>query len=203
MHQKNDKREKTAEEKLMQDVTESVAESVEQQNEENSDEKEPQRPTDSVTMTKAEFLQVKEHIEKLKNEREELVNLAKRTQADFDNFRKRNASIYCESLEEGERGVIKELLPVLDNFERALQSNGEGDAWREGVRLVYKQFVNVLEKNGLAEIESTGQFDPEFHEAVLQEEAEGKAEGEIIEVLQKGYKVKNRIIRHSMVKVAK
>ena len=203
MHQKNDKREKAAEEKLIQDVAEGTAQSAEQQNEETCSEKEPSKPADGVTMTKAEFLQVKEHIEKLKNEREELVNLAKRTQADFDNFRKRNAAISCESLEEGTRCVIKELLPVIDNFERALQTGGEGDAWREGVRLVYKQFVNVLEKNGLAEIESEGQFDPELHEAVLQEEAEGKAEGEIVEVLQKGYKVKNRIIRHSMVKVAK
>ena len=203
MHQKNDKREKTSEEKLKQNVAEVMPESAEQQNEENCGEKEPPRSTDSVTMTKAEFLQVKEHIDMLKTEREELVNLAKRTQADFDNFRKRNAAVSCESFEDGARGVIKDLLPVLDNFERALQNSGEGDAWREGVRLVYKQFLNVLEKNGLEEIASEGQFDPELHEAVLQTEAEGKAEGDIVEVLQKGYKVKNRIIRHSMVKVAK
>lgn len=190
MHQKDDKREKKVEEKLAQENTENGADA-------------PEQSSETVTMTQTEFLQVKEHIDKLKTERDELVTLAQRTQADFDNFRKRNASIYCDSFEEGVRSVMKELLPVLDNFERALQNNDETGAWREGVKLVYRQFYNTLEKSGLKEIEADGQFDPEFHEAVLQGEAEGKAEGDILEVLQKGYQVKDRIIRHSMVKVAK
>ncbi|MCE5234585.1 MAG: nucleotide exchange factor GrpE [Clostridiaceae bacterium] len=196
MHPKDDKRGNAAPEKNRNGAAEAAVDTAAQA--------EPvAEATPEVTMTQAEFLQVKEHIEKLKAERDELVNLVQRTQADFDNFRKRNASVYCDSLEEGLRGLMKELLPVLDNFDRALKSDDESEAWREGVKLVYRQFMGVLEKNGLCEIEACGQFDPELHEAVLRGEEEGKSDGDIIEVLQKGYKVKDRIIRHSMVKVAK
>lgn len=196
MHPKDDKREKTAPVKIKSEAAEAAPDTAAQ-------ETQAAGAIPEVTMTQAEFLQVKEHIEKLKTERDELVNLAQRTQADFDNFRKRNASVYCDSLEEGLRGLTKELLPVLDNFDRALKNDDESEAWREGVKLVYRQFVGVLEKNGLCEIEACGQFDPELHEAVLRGEEEGKNDGDIIEVLQKGYKVKDRIVRHSMVKVAK
>ena len=196
MHQKNDKREKNINNATPDEETAfETAETTKQS--------EAPKSKDSVCMTQAEFLQVKEHIDKLKIERDELVNLAQRTQADFDNFRKRNATVYCDSVEEGVRCVIKDLLPVLDNFGRALQNDDEGSAWREGIKLVYRQLMCVLEKNGLAEIEADGQFDPELHEAVLSCEQEGKEEGDILEVLQKGYKVKDRIVRHSMVKVAK
>ncbi len=205
MHQKYDKREKNVNEELPKENAQNAAETAETPKEKDAPkaEKAPEQQKDAVTMTQAEFLQVKEHIEKLKTERDELINLAQRTQADFDNFRKRNATVCCDSFEEGVRGVIKELLPVLDNFDRALQNGDESDAWREGIKLVYRQFVSVLEKSGLTEIEAAGRFDPDFHEAVLRGEQEGKEEGDILEVLQKGYKVKDRIIRHSMVKVAK
>ena len=179
MHQKDDRREKTAEEKNKKGTADVTRE--------NAAQAEPaaDTPRDDVTMTQAEFLQVKEHIEKLSTERDELINLAKRTQADFDNYRKRNAQVYCDSLEEGVRGLMKELLPVIDNFDRAFLSDGEGEAWREGVKLVYRQFMGVLEKNGLSEIEAGGKFDPELHEAVLRGEQEGKEEGDILEVLQR------------------
>ena len=131
-------------------------------------------------------------------------NLAQRVQADFDNFRRRNASVYADSLAEGERNVIKELLPVIDNFERALNNSENVDQnYVEGVRLVYKQLMNVLTKKGLEEIDASGQFDPELHNAVMQGESEDAESGDILDVFQKGYKVKDRIIRHSMVKVAK
>lgn len=198
MHQKDDKREKNMNEELHEENVQKVADTAETP----KAEKTPEQPKD-VTITQAEFLQVKEHIDKLKTERDELINLAQRTQADFDNFRKRNATVCYDSYEEGVRGVIKELLPVLDNFNRALQSEDESSAWREGIKLVYRQFMGVLEKSGLTEIEAEGKFDPELHEAVLRGEQEGKEEGDILEVLQKGYKVKDRIVRHSMVKVAK
>lgn len=162
---------------------------------------EPEIP-ESITLTKEEFGKVKDRIDKLEKDRADAVALMQRVQADFDNYRKRNATIAADCLEEGSRNVIKSLLPVLDNFDRAMEALPEG-SWTEGIKLVNKQFYDILQKNGLAEIEASGEFDPEFHEAVLQEEAEGKESGEITGVLQKGYKVKDRIIRHSMVKVAK
>lgn len=198
MHQKDDKREKNINNETPVENAQNTADT-----EETKGKKTAEKRKDSVSMTQEEFIQVKEHIDKLKTERDELINLAQRTQADFDNFRKRNATIYCDSVEEGVRCVIKDLLPVLDNFDRALQNEDEGSAWREGIKLVYRQLMSVLEKNGLAEIEAEGQFDPELHEAVLSCEQEGKEEGDIVEVLQKGYQVKDRIVRHSMVKVAK
>ncbi len=159
---------------------------------------------DEITMTKEEFERVKAHIDGLKQENEKMVALAQRVQADFDNFRKRNAAIHLDSVEEGGRNVIAGLLPVIDNLERAL-SNAEGIDlnWMEGLVLVQRQLMDTLRKYGLNEIPADGMFDPNLHEAVLQEEAEGAQSGSVLEVLQKGYKVKDRIIRHSMVKVAK
>jgi molecular chaperone GrpE len=166
---------------------------------------------ESVVLTGDEYEQVKQHIEKLradneslKEDKDKIVALAQRIQADFDNYRKRNVSLRADSLEEGARSIIKELLPVLDNFERAMGNcETAGEAWFSGLQLVRRQLFDILVKAGLEEIPAEGKFDPELHNAVLQEEAEGMESGAISEVLLKGYKVKNCIIRHSMVKVAK
>lgn len=166
---------------------------------------------ESFVLSKDEYEQVKQHIEKLqsdcknlKEEYEKTVLLAQRIQADFDNYRKRNAAIRAESLDEGIRSVVKELLPVLDNFERAMNGSAAMDeAWLNGLQLVRRQLFDVLKKAGLEEVPAEGKFDPELHNAVLQEESEEIESGHILEVLLKGYKVKNCIIRHSMVKVAK
>ncbi len=161
-------------------------------------------PEETVMLSQAEFQQVKDHITSLENDRDEMKNLAQRVQADFDNFRRRNAGVYADSLAEGERNVIKELLPIVDNFERALDNSENVDPnYVEGVRLVYKQLMDALKKKGLEEIDATGKFDPELHNAVMQGESDEAEPGDILEVFQKGYKVKDRIIRHSMVKVAK
>lgn len=165
---------------------------------------EPEIP-ESVTLTREEFLKVKERIDALEKEKAENVALLQRLQADFDNYRKRNAGIACESMDEGARCVIKALLPVLDDLERAIAAAPENQdvEWVSGVKLVRTKLLDILGKNGLEEIEAQGAFDPELHHAVMQEEAEGRQSGEIVEVFQKGYRVKNRIIRHTMVKVAK
>lgn len=158
---------------------------------------------DSITLTKEEMDQVKNHIAALQQEQKQTVELAQRLQADFDNYRRRNASVRAESYEEGLRDCIKQLLPILDNFDRALQkTEGIGEDWLVGITLVHRQLLEALGKMGLEEVPSDGQFDPNLHEAVMQEPCAGKESGSIIEVLQKGYQVKNRIIRHSMVKVA-
>lgn len=159
---------------------------------------------ETVTLTRDEFDQVKNWIDALQKDKDDTVAMAQRLQADFDNYRKRNAAIRMDSLEEGTRELIRSLLPVLDNFDRALDNSETADqGWVDGVRLVHKQFMGILEKNGLTEIPAEGAFNADLHEAVMQEEAEGVQSGEILSVLQKGYKVKDRIIRHSMVKVAK
>ena len=161
-------------------------------------------PEESVTLTRDEFLQVKAKLDALEAEREEMKQLAQRVQADFDNYRRRNAAIHADSVEEGSRNAIKAMLPALDNFDRALENSvGVEEGWLSGIKLVYKQLLDSLTKLGLEEIPAEGAFDPAIHEAVMQEEAEGKESGQIVKVLQKGYKVKERIIRHSMVTVAK
>lgn len=158
---------------------------------------------ESYVLSAAEFKQVQEHIAALTKARDEAVSLLQRNQADFDNYRKRNVSARAESYEEGRRAVVKELLPFVDNFDRAMEADSSAaGAWQEGVKLVHRQFMEILAKQGLAEIEADGAFDPNFHNAVLSEKAEGKKNGEILQVLQKGYRMGETIIRHSMVKVA-
>ena len=158
---------------------------------------------ESYTLTAEEFAQAKAHIEAITKEKDETVNLLQRIQADFDNFRRRNASIRLDSYEEGKRDTVKELLPALDNLERALDSiPAENASLREGIAMVQRQMLDSLKKLGLEEVESDCVFDPTKHEAVMREKVEGKESGEIVVVFQKGYRMGGRIIRHCMVKVA-
>ena len=160
---------------------------------------------ETYTFTAEEFKQAKDALEKLRKEKEEAIGLLQRNQADFDNFRRRNESVRTDSLEEGKRNCIKELLPVLDNFDRAMEAEAadeSGAGWREGIKLVHKQLMDALHKQGLSEIEADGKFDPNLHNAVMQEKVEGKESGEILAVFLKGYRVGDKIIRHTMVKVA-
>ncbi len=156
-----------------------------------------------VTLTQAEFQEVKTHIETLQKEKDEAVALAQRLQADFDNYRKRNATLRADSFDDGVRDCIKELLPVLDNFDRAIENaTGVDEGFLEGVKLVQRTLMDALMKSGLSSIPADGKFDPNLHNAVMQEEAEGHESGDILAVFQKGYEVKGRILRHTMVKVA-
>ena len=158
---------------------------------------------ETYTLTAEEFAAAKAHIEALTKEKDETVVLLQRIQADFDNFRRRNASIRLDSYEEGKRDAVKELLPALDSLERALDSiPEEGALWRDGIVLVQRQMMDALKKLGLEEIESDCKFDPTKHEAVMREKTEGKESGEIVVVFQKGYRMGDKIIRHCMVKVA-
>lgn len=129
-----------------------------------------------------------------------------RLQADFDNYKKRvikeKESISKYALE----NIAKELLPILDNFERALTSLKENEeentGYIQGIEMVYNQFVQTLEKQGVTEILALGEsFDPNLHHAVAQESKDDCEDNTIIEVYQKGYKLKDKVIRASMVKV--
>ncbi|HHV45685.1 MAG TPA: nucleotide exchange factor GrpE [Tissierellia bacterium] len=139
-----------------------------------------------------------------KSKFDDLNNKFIRLQADFINYRNRvereKKSLYASATED----IILQLLPVLDNFERALSNMDKDNAYYTGIKMIYDQMVNVLTNNGLKEIECLGEaFNPNFHHAVFMEECEDKDEGTIIEVLQKGYMLHEKVIRPSMVKVAK
>lgn len=158
---------------------------------------------DTIEVTQEEFEEFRQNIEKLQQERDEAINLAQRLQADFDNFRKRNATVRTDSMEEGKNYCIKALLHVLDNFDRAMEnSNGVDENFFEGIKLVQRSLLDALNKLGMSEIPTDGQFNPELHNAVMQEHEDGREVGEILEVFQKGYEVNGKILRHSMVKVA-
>ena len=136
-------------------------------------------------------------------QRDEYLALAQRTQADFANFRRRNQTVRADAYEEGVRETLAAFLPVLDNLERALGALGEGEggALGDGVRMTLKQFQATANKLGLEEIAANpgDVFDPEMHNAVMRSE-EGEP-GTVIECFEKGYKVKDRIIRYASVKV--
>ena len=158
---------------------------------------------ESYTLTAEEFAAAKAHIEAITKEKDETVSLLQRIQADFDNFRRRNASIRLDSYEEGKRDTVKELLPALDNLERALDAiPAENASLREGIAMVQRQMIDSLKKLGLEEIEDDCKFDPNKHEAVMREKVDGKESGDIVVVFQKGYRMGDRVIRHCMVKVA-
>ena len=162
-----------------------------------------EQETEFVKLSKTEFDTVKSHIEALKKEKDEAIGLAQRLQADFDNYRKRNATLKADSYQEGMRDCVKALIPSLDNFDLAVQNMENVDqCYVDGVRLVQRALLESLGKLGLQEVPAEGVFDPNLHNAVLQEVAEGKESGEILEVLQKGYEMNGRILRHTMVKVA-
>ena len=162
---------------------------------------EEQKP-DIVTMTQEELETVKKHIDELQKKLDDTIALLQRNQADFDNFRKRNATVRADSYDEGKRDCIKAMLPVLDDFDRVAESDEKADGWADGVKLVHKKLADILKKEGLEEIPSDGAFDPELHNAVMTEAVEGMESGNIVQTFQKGYKVKDKIIRHSMVKVS-
>lgn len=162
---------------------------------------------EGVTLTKEEFEKAKEEIAGMQKQIEELkknvdssILDAQRIQAEFANFRKRNASIRSESMDDGAREVIKAILPVLDNFERAF-ANDDDSPFAKGIEQIYKQLLSCLGKCGMEEIEAEGQFDPNLHEAVMQDNESEAESGTITAVLQKGFRVKGKIIRHTMVKV--
>ncbi|MBC7219786.1 MAG: nucleotide exchange factor GrpE [Hadesarchaea archaeon] len=132
---------------------------------------------------------------------EERLNQLKYLQADFDNYRKSLDREKEQIIELANEGLIKDLLVVLDDFERALQSMKEGKD-KEGLLMLYKNFFKILEQHGLRPIEALGKkFDPYYHEAVLREKSD-QEEGTIIGELQRGYMLKSKVIRHSKVKVA-
>jgi molecular chaperone GrpE len=137
-------------------------------------------------------------------ERDEYLELAQRIQADFENFRKRAARDQERLVAHAHERLLRDLLPVLDDLERALEAaeRHEEAALVDGVRLVEQSLRRALEKEGLVEIEADGAFDPHVHEAVLVQASEGADAGAVVEVVQRGYRLGDRVIRPARVVVA-
>jgi molecular chaperone GrpE len=126
-----------------------------------------------------------------------------RSQAEFQNYRKRierDSELTYISLK---GDIIKKILPVLDDLERALQNRSADDPWANGIELVARKFQNILESEGIKRIEAVGtEFDPNFHEAISHEPADGVQSGHVIGVVQNGYMIGERVIRPALVRVA-
>jgi molecular chaperone GrpE len=143
-------------------------------------------------------------LDELRRERDTLQDRLLRTAAEFDNYRKRMERERRELSEYAANDVLSEMLPIIDNLERALQAAATDDPLRKGVELIHKQMLDLLRKRGVRPIDAAGQmFDPNFHNAVIHEASSEHAEGQVIQELQRGYMIGERLLRPAMVKVAK
>ena len=192
-------------------VTEPVEESPEatagtETTEETESAAEDDKESDKETKGKNSFFGKKKKDNKLEQQIEDLTDRLKRNMAEFDNFRKRTEKEKSSMYVIGAKDIIEKILPVLDNFERGLAAVPEdekGSSFAEGIEKIYKQFVKTLEDAGVESIEAVGkQFDPNLHNAVMHVEDEKYGENEIAMELQKGYKYRGSVVRHSMVQVA-
>ena len=157
-----------------------------------------------------ENLDKDEYIAKLNNDlleqkkrSDEYFDHLKRNMAEFDNFKKRmqkeKESMYSTIVAD----FVSELLPVMDNFEKAVDAETKDESYKNGMKMIYSQIDDLLKKAGVEEIEALGkEFDPNYHEAVMHIEDDKYKEKEIVEVFRKGYKLGDKVIRHTMVKVA-
>ncbi len=159
--------------------------------------------TDEPQVTEEQIEESAPDVGALQAERDELFDRLQRLAAEFDNFRKRNAREQASLVERANERLVKELLPVLDDLGRALEAaeEHEGAKLEEGVRLVHRALADLLSKEGLAEIETDGKFDPHVHEALLSQPSDAE-EDSVIEVVQKGYRLGDRVLRPARVVVA-
>ncbi|GIP39581.1 nucleotide exchange factor GrpE [Paenibacillus sp. J31TS4] len=154
----------------------------------------------------AETIAMKQEIERLQQELEESRGRLIRAQADFDNFRKRTRLEKEDFAKYASFKLIEQLLPVVDNFDRAIQTSRETrdfDGMLKGVEMTFRQLDQVLAQEGLAAMDAIGQpFDPDRHQAIMQVESDEYEEGIVVEEIQKGYMLKDKVLRPAMVKVS-
>jgi molecular chaperone GrpE len=145
-----------------------------------------------------------DELSRAQRERDEYLDLARRAQADFENYRKRAAREAAAAGERARSGLVRELLPVVDNLERALLSAGESEQHlAEGVKLVHSELIAVLERNGVEQFDPAGeQFDPAVHEALSMRPQEGAQPGVVLDVVEKGYRTNGTVIRPARVIVS-
>lgn len=166
----------------------------------------PEEQDTSVVENAAQAPPAPDPIETLQEEKQALQDRLLRTAAEFDNYRKRIDRERREQADAAAAAILSDLLPIIDDLERALQSpsGGDADAYRKGVELIHKQMMDLLRKRGVKPIEAVGtDFDPNYHQAVVHEVSPDHREGEVMEVLRSGYMLGDRLLRPAMVKVAK
>src|SRR5215472_11727256 len=156
------------------------------------------------TLGPAAATETPESPEQLKQQRDDYYDRLLRKTAEFDNYRKRTDRERQQLSEAAAADLLEELLPLVDDLERALRAEGSGDGIRKGVELIHKQLLEILRKRGVRPIDALGaDFDPHFHMAVAHEPAGDRREGEVIEEFRRGYMLGDRLLRPAMVKVAK
>ena len=187
------------EEKGTDDVDTSSDSAKTEEVQENKEASENEAPKGKTSF----FGKKKEKKDKKDQQIADLTDRLQRTMAEFDNFRKRTEKEKASMYIIGAKEIVEKILPVVDNFERGLATAQEGDAFADGMKMIYKQLMTTLDELGVKPIEAVGQpFDPNYHNAVMHVEDESLGENVVAEELQKGYTYKDFVIRHSMVKVA-
>ena len=199
-----DAAEKQAEEVSEAEETEAETEAAESgEQAEETEESEAEDGQEAPADEKKGFFKKKK--DKKDEQIEELNDKLKRQMAEFDNFRKRTEKEKSQMYDMGAKSIIEKILPVIDNFERGLAAVPEEqreDAFVVGMDKVYRQMLTELDASGVKPIEAVGQeFDPNFHNAVMQVESEEYDSGVVAQELQKGYMYKDSVVRHSMVAV--
>ena len=194
-----------AEETATEDAQEAEAEAKEA-TEATEEATETEGDSEAASEGKKKFFGKKEKKDKKDEKIEELTDRVTRQMAEFDNFRKRSEKEKSQMYEIGAKDIIEKILPVVDNFERGLDSVPEEEKnapFVEGMEKIYKQLMTTLESVGVKPIEAVGQeFNPDFHNAVMHVEDDEFGENIIAEEFQKGYMYRESVVRHSMVKVA-
>jgi molecular chaperone GrpE len=178
--------------------------------EEASNEQELLEEKESIAAPRAEpaasrtAAEAEDPLVRAQRERDEYLDLARRAQADFENYRKRAAREAAAAGERAKSGLVRELLPVVDNLERALASAGQEEQHlAEGVRLVHSELIAVLERNGVEQFDPSGErFDPAEHEALSMRDQDGAESGLVLDVVEKGYRANGTILRPARVVVS-
>lgn len=188
-------------EEMQQEIDE--AEAAQEDAAEGSEEEAPEEAAAADAAMQEEIEALKGQVDGLNKDLQEKKDRLLRLQADFDNFRRRSAKEREEISAVVTQNFCKDMLPLLDNFERAMAAETKDvEAFQKGVEMIFTQFQEILKKNGLEHIEAVGQkFDPNFHQAVMRVEDPEKEDDTVAQELQKGYMVKGRVIRPSMVQV--
>ena len=199
------KKEEEVLEEVLEDLEKDAADQAEKKKDTSKDKEEPKKEEKAEKTEKKSGFKKKEKKDKKDEKIEELTDQVKRQMAEFDNFRKRTEKEKTQMFETGAKSVIEKILPVIDNFERGLAAGPEDEkdsAFVDGMDKVYRQMLTELDAIGVKPIEAVGkEFDPEFHNAVMQVESEEYDSGIVAQELQKGYIYHDSVVRHSMVAV--
>lgn len=206
----SDNKENIVEEEIKSEETaEEVAEDVENtaetetENEAETEEKAEGKGFFAKKKANAEIKKLTAAVEEKENQIAELRDKYTRLAAEYDNYKRRTLKELDARYSDAKFDVLKSILPVIDNFERALATFADDDPQKQGVAMIYEQFKSILTANGVYEIEALGvEFDPNVHNAVMHVEDPELGENIIAEVFEKGYKTDDKVLRYSMVKVA-